>query len=174
MDAFFSPFLPPFYSNLAVPSGAQKVSVLILSMLFPLGSHYIHACLCLLQMVQTPRQLKANTWEDADHHCSTQGSACCISNTQSVPWAVPETLPGCSTVILPAFSKWGTSAGSHEEFQAGSRYPVPPQLHCALCLSSRKAARVCSYLTWATSAQPNSPTRHRSGHSISFDSIRYY
>lgn len=145
MDAFFSPFLPPFYSNLAVPSGAQKVNVLILSMLFPLDSHYIHACLCLLQTVQTPRQLKANTWEDAGHHCSTQGSACCISNTESVPWAVPETLPGCSTVILPAFSKWGTSAGSHKEFQAGSRYPCASTI--ALCtLSQQQKSSSCVLL----------------------------
>lgn len=129
MDSSFIPFLPPFYSNLVVPSDAQKVSVLISSRLFPVDSHYIHACLCLPQMVQMPREPKANTWEDAgSHRCCTQGSACCISATESAPWAVPETPPGCSAVTLPAFSKRGTRAESWRSSRQAPGTSLPPQL----------------------------------------------
>lgn len=55
-EAFFSPFSSPSFSNIAVPSGAQNVSVLILSRLFPLDSHCIHTRLCLPQMIQTPKK----------------------------------------------------------------------------------------------------------------------
>lgn len=127
MDAFLSPFLPPFYSNLAVPSGTQKANVLILSRLFPVGSHYIHACLCLPQMVQMPRQPKAHTWQDAGHSCSTQGSACCISDTECVPWAVPGTrlAQGCDTA--------GIQQTGHQRRKLRG---VPGGLKVPLCLHS--------------------------------------